>query len=245
MVGLIFGTQLALIFWLGDTSQIRPRPAAPALTLRLAGSAAAELLALHDPTLFALPHPQGSPERAWPRTPRSESHSFSWPAPTNYPLQAIDQLGAAFNQFVETNSFSPLPPPDKPLPELTLPELPRLGVAAEHSTVQLEGDLARRRLLTPVELGSKDNPDLLANSVVQVVVGAEGSPLSAILLSGSGSKAADQQALEQASAARFEPVERNAAGTALNPAAQLTWGRMIFKWHTRPSPPTSTPTTGP
>ncbi len=245
MVALIFGTQLALIFWLGETSPIHPRAAAPALTLRLAGSAAAELLALHDPTLFVLPRQQGVPAPTWLRTPRPESHSFSWPAPTHYPLQAIDQLGAAFNRLVKTNSFSPLPTPEKPLPALTLPELPPLPVAAEHSTLQLEGDLARRRLLTPSDLGSRENPHILANSVVQLVVGAEGSPLSAILLSGSGSKAADQQALEHASAARFEPLGNDAAGTTANPAAQLTWGRMVFKWHTLPPRSTNAPAASP
>ena len=245
MVGGIFVAQLALIFWLGNNALIRPRPAAPGLSLRLAGNAAAELLALYDPTLFALPHPQGIPAPAWLRTSRSESHSFAWPTPTNYPLQAIEQLGAAFNRFVETNFFGPLPPPDKPLPELTLPGLPALAVATEHSTAQLEGDLARRRLLTPLELGPKENPDILANSVVQIIVGAEGSPLSAILLSSSGSKAADQHALEHARAAQFEPLGRDAAGTSLNPEAQLTWGRMIFKWHTLPPRPTKAPTEGP
>jgi TonB family protein len=234
LVGLVFGVQVGLIFWLGETWPIRPRPAAPGLTLKLAGSASSELLALHDPTLFALPHQQGVPAPAWVRAPRPEARSLTWPEPTTYPLLAIDQLGAAFNRFVETNSFHPVPLPAKPLPELTLPKLPPLAISPARSTLRWEWDQAGRRLLAPLELRSQANPDILTNSVVQIVVDAEGRPASVTLLSGSGSREADQQALEQANAARFEPLGRNPAGTAPNPAAQLTWGRMIFQWHTLP-----------
>ena len=245
MVGLIFGGQLVLIFWLGETSPIRSRPAAPALTLKLAGSASAQLLALHDPTLFVLPHQQEVLAPTWLRPPQPEFHSFAWPEPTNNPLLAIDQLGAGFNRLVETNPFNSLPLPAKPLSEVTLPELPPLAISPPHSMLRLEWDQGGRQLLTPLELRSWQNPDILTNSVVQIVVDAEGRPASVTLLSGSGSKAADQQALEQANAARFEPLSRNLAEPALNPAAQLTWGRMIFQWHTVPLPLTNAPTAGP
>jgi TonB family protein len=238
MIGLIFGVQLILIFWLGEASPIRPRPAAQAFTFKLAGSASAELLALHDPTMFALPHPQLV-------APRPEFHPFVWSEPTNYLLPPIDQLGASFDRFVETSTFNSLPPPAKPLPDLTTPELPALPASAEHSTVRLEWDQAPRRLLTPLELRSWVSPDILTNSVVQIVVGAEGTPASVTLLSGSGSRAADQEALEQANAARFEPLGRNPLGTALNPVATLSWGRMIFRWHTLPPPPTNAPAASP
>jgi TonB family protein len=245
LVGLIFGVQLGLIFWLGDASPIRPRPAAPALTLRLAGSASAELLALHDPTLFALPRPQKVPAPLWLSTPRPEFHPFTWPEPTNYLLLSTDQLGSSFNRFVETNTFDSLPQPANPLPELTFPELPALPASAERSTVRLEWDQACRQLLTPLVLRSWVSPNILINSVVQIVVGAEGTPASVTLLSGSGSKAADQEALEQANAARFEPLGPKPSGTALNPTAQLNWGRMIFRWHTLPPPTTNAPQLSP
>ena len=245
MVGLIFGVQLALIFWLGETSLVRPRPTAPTLNLKLAGSAAAELLTLHDPTLFALPRQQGMPVLTSLRTPRPEFHSFAWPELTNHPHLAIDQLGAAFNRFVETNSFDPLPLTAKPLPELTLPEPPPLAISAPHSTLRLEWDQAPRRLLTPLELRAQEYPEILTNSVVQVVVDTEGRPAFVTLLSGSGSKAADQQALEHANDARFEPLSRNSAGAAPSPAASLTWGRMIFHWHTLPLPLTNAPAVSP
>ena len=73
--------------------------------------------------------------------------------------------------------------------------------------------MAGRRLVQPIELPPWPYQDLLTNSVVQMVVDAEGRPASVpVLLSSSGCPAADEYALEQAQAARFEPVSRNAAG---------------------------------
>jgi len=241
IVGLIFFLQVVLLFWLGDYSPILPRPAARRLRFKLAGSASAELLSLRDPTLFALPHPQRAPTPAWLSTPAPEYHPFAWPEPTNYMLLATDQLGSSFNRFVETNNFSSLPPPAKPLAVLTIPQLAAPPLSAEHSTVRFEWDQAHRRLLTPLDLRSWESPDILTNSVVQIVVGADGTPVSATLLSGSGSRAADQQALAQANAMRFEPLGHDAPGITPNPAAQLSWGRMIFRWHTVPPSPTNAP----
>ena len=245
LVALVLGVQLGLIFWLGETSPIRPRPAASGLTLRLAGSASAELLALHDPTLFVLAHPQVLPAPAWVRTPRPEVHPFAWPEPTNYLLLATDQLGASFNRFVETDSFIPLHPLAQPKPQLTLPSLPTQPISAGQSAVRLEGALARRRLITPLDLHSQTNRDILTNSVVQLLVDSDGIPRSVTLLSGSGSLAADQHALDQARDARFDALSRNPAATTPEPTARLSWGRMIFLWHTLPLPPTNAPAVSP
>ena len=87
-----------------------------------------------------------------------------------------------------------------PRPSPTLPDLPPLALLQDQSVLQLEDGLAQRRLLTPLQLKPWSNPDILTNSVVQVVVDAEGRPVSLTLLSGSGSAAADQYALEQAKA---------------------------------------------
>lgn len=245
LVALVFVAQLGLIFWLGETAPVRPRLAAPGLTLRLAGTAAAELLALHDPTLFVLPHPQNVPAPEWPRTPRPERLTFTWPEPTHYPVPAFGQLGTALNRLVETNVFTPPLPLARPEPQLTLPELSPQSIPAGPSTVRLEGSLALRRLMTPMELRSQTNRDILTNSVVQLLVDADGLPRSVTLLSSSGSRPADQQALERASAARFVPLSRNPTGPPPGPAAYLGLGRMVFLWHTVPEPPTNAPPVSP
>jgi hypothetical protein len=240
LVALVFGVQLGLIFWLGETSPIGPRSAAPAFTIKLARSASAELLALHDPTLFVLPHRQESAALAALETSRPDTHSFQWPEPTNSLPLAVDQLGAVFSQFIETNVFTSRQLPANLKPALTLPTLPPPAAATEQSTLRLEGELAQRRLITPLQLPPCTNQDILSNSVVRVAVDAEGRPLLPMLLSGSGSSQADQDALERTKAARFEPLRRNPADPALKPAAELSWGRMIFRWHTVPPPSTKT-----
>ena len=245
LVALVFGVQVGLVFWLGDTSPIRPQPAAPAFTLKLAGSASAELLALNDPTLFALPHRQGSDGLAPQRTPRPESPSIPWPEPTNSFLMAVDQLGTVFSGFVKTNEFNSPQLPANPKPILSLPNILPLGVSAEQSTLRLEGDLAQRRLVASLPLRSWEKPDILSNSVVRIAVDAEGRTISPTLASGCGSREADLYALDQARAARFEPVRRNPAETVRNPTADLSWGRMIFRWHTLPPPPTNIPAANP
>jgi TonB family protein len=245
MVVLIFVVQLGLIFWLGSPVPIRPRPAAAALTLHLATPASAELRALYDPTLFTLPHPQGFSGPAWQQVTQQEFHPFEWPAPTNRLPLAFDRLGAIFSRLIESNQFGALQLPLQPEASPTLPDLPPLSLMADQSVVQLEDGLARRRLLAPLHLRSCTNADILADSVVQVVVDAEGLPVWVTLLSGSGSADADQFALEQARAARFDPLSRNPAESNLNPLSRLTWGRMSFRWHTIPVPPPSAPAAKP
>jgi TonB family protein len=245
MVVLIFGVQLGLIFWLGTRAPIRPRPTAVALTLHLAAQVSAELRALYDPTLFTLPHPQGFSGPVWQRVPRPEFRPFEWSAPPNRLPLAVDRIGAIFTRLVETNYFGALQLPAQPEANPTLPDLPPLSLFRDRSVLELEDGLAERRLLTPLQLKSWSSPDILTNSVVQVVVDAEGRPVSVTLLSGSGSAAADQYALDQAEAARFKPVSRTPAETSPNPTAPLSWGKMIFRWHTVPTPPASAPAASP
>jgi TonB family protein len=245
MVVLIFGVQLGLIFWLGTRAPVRPRPTAAALTLHLAAQASAELRALYDPTLFTLPHAQGFSGPVWQRVPRPEFRPFEWSAPPNRLPLAVDRIGAVFTRLVETNYSDALQFPAQPEANPTLPDLPPLSLLKDQSVLELEDGLAERRLLTPLQLKSWSSPDILTNSVVQVVVDAEGRPVSVTLLSGSGSADADQYALGQAKAARFKPVSRTPAETSPNPTAPLSWGKMIFRWHTVPTPPTSAPAASP
>ena len=247
MVALVFGVQLALIFGLGRTSSGRPQSSpVPALTLRLAGSGAAKLLALNDPTLFVLPDRERTVGPAPSRTPDSASSAFPWPEPTNSLTLAVDQLGATFSRLVGTNGPDALQVLARPEPSLTFPNLLPAAISSQPSTLRLEGALAQRRLMTPPALRPWPSTSILSNSVVQIVVDADGRPVSPpTLLSGSGSSQADQDALDAARAARFEPVRRNPADTARNPAADLSWGRMVFRWQTLPQPPATTPPASP
>lgn len=246
LIALVFTLHLGLIFALGARKPAPPRPPAPAPLLSLAPDSN-ELLALNDPTLFARPHPQGFARAAWLKIPNVQFQPFRWTElPRLLPLR-IEELGVAFAQFIQTNVFVSPALETKAAPELPQPVALETGVAPPtRSTLRVAGDLANRRLLNPPELPSWNAADLLTNTVVQVLVNADGNVFSPTLLSRSfdpkGDQRAlkiageaDQRALDVARASRFD------AGRGASPA--LTLGVLIFEWHTEPL--TNTPSSNP
>src|SRR5437899_11204035 len=86
LIALIFAGQLVFIFGLSDRNPLKVRRPASAPILVLGSATPTELLALSDPTLFALPHRQGFSAPVWvvspPRNPR--------PVPTHEPLVYLE-----------------------------------------------------------------------------------------------------------------------------------------------------------
>jgi len=82
---------------------------------------------------------------------------------------------------------------------------------------------------------------LLTNTVIQLVIDAQGNPFSAVILEKSGSDGADQEALTNfAKAVRFAPPEPAALGTV--PRDNMISGKLVFEWQTMPSnAPSATP----
>jgi hypothetical protein len=131
-----------------------------------------------------------------------------------------------------------------PAPTATLAEVEPLPDTSGHSSLRLAGGLVGRRLLTAFDLPSQPptaHMEMLTNSVVRMMVNAEGLPESLILLSTSGLEAADKLALDLARTARFEPVARYGPPNQppSNSPPQLTWGVMLFEWHTVALPETN------
>lgn len=236
LIVLVFVAQVGLILALGDRQPIVPRKPGLAPELRLAiGSS--ELLALHDPTLFALPHSKGFAAAAWRQTSQVGFPPFRWTEPPRWLALPVEQLGNTFLSFVQTNMLVRIEFETMPAPGLVLPA-PMEMTLATRSTLRVAGDLAQRRLLNPVELPAWPSADLLTNSVVQVFVDSAGNVLSHTLLPpGSGSKDADQRALELAKVTRFAPGQQ--------PLGRLTRGTLIFEWHTVPAPKTNAPPSNP
>jgi len=242
LIGLIFSGQVALIFLLGEHSPARARTRGPAPAFRLASPRAAEFLALEDPTLFALPHRQGFSGRAWLHVFSQKLPSFEWSEQPQWLPLPVAQLGQTFNRFMETNQPGLGPVLAIAESELMVPEISPGSVLREESALRLSGSLAARRLLTPLALKSWPNADVLTNTVVHVLVDGSGQTFSPkVLLPGSGSKEADQYALEQAKAARFDSILPTGPQSVTNPPARLTSGEMIFEWHTLPLPGTKPP----
>ena len=241
LIALVFTAHLALIFIFGDRKAVVPRPPAPAPLLSLAG-AGDEVIALNDPTLFALPHRQSFAGAAWLKIPVVPFQPFRWNEPARLLPLPWAELGAAFTRFMHTNARAAFSFESKPAPELTqLAPWESEPAPVRHSTFRVTGDLAHRHLLNPPELQSWAATDfLLTNSVVQLLVNADGivmSPPTMLNVNGSGWKEADQQALRLAKAARFEPLRERTAG--------VTLGAMVFEWQTVPPPETNSAPTKP
>ena len=244
--------QVGLICWLGEHQPVQPRPVKNAPELKLVGNASAEWLDLTDPTLFALPHPRGFSGPAWLASPRLPLPPLTWSEPESWLPVPTQALGAALRLFIQTNQFAHLELPAKPTPKPFVPPLVPIPAAEPQSSFRLAGGLIQRPLLAPPALrswppciGSAKEPEFLANSVVQLLVDAGGRPVSATLISTSGSSDADRFALAQAREVRFEPVEAEGADRAAAPSAQLTWGELIFQWHTLTAPITNAPKEAP
>jgi hypothetical protein len=239
LIAVVFAAHAALLLVFGSRKQIVPRAVANVPTLKLADSPD-ELLALNDPTLFALPHPGDFVTVLWSQPPGVKRPSFRWTEPPRWLPLSADELAAVFNQFMQTNRFAGFELRLKPPVRLSTPAQPIEPALAQNSTMCIEGDLKQRRLLTPMDLPSWPYADVIAPSKVQVLVDEAGDVVSAILLPSDNNlealshyDAADQRALEFARAARFAPAPR------------LTIGRMIFTWHTVPPPATNSPATSP
>jgi hypothetical protein len=235
LIALVFAAHVALLFVFGGRKQIVPRAVTNVPTLKLADNSS-ELLALTDPTLFALPHQRDFASAVWLQTAALKQPSFRWTEPPRWLPLSADELGLAFNQFMQTNRFASFELQLKPSLKLSAPGLPIEPALAQNSTLRVEGELAQRQLPSPINLTNWPYANVIAPSKVQVLVDAAGNIVSTVLLPpDSGFAAADQydkadqRALELARAARFAPSSR------------LTVGRMIFNWHTVPPPATNAP----
>ncbi len=228
LIALVLAAHVLLLFAFGGRKPIVPRAVTNVPTLKLADNSS-EWLALNDPTLFALPHQKDFASAVWLQTTNVEQPSFRWTeSPRWLPLSA-DELGLAFNQFMQTNRFASLELQLKSPVKLSAPGLPVEPAPAQTSTLQIQDDLAQRRLLDPIHLPSWPYANVIAPSKLQVLVNEAGDVVSAVLLPpDNGFTAADQydqadqRGLELARAARFAPSSR------------LTIGLMIFNWHTVP-----------
>jgi len=239
LIALVFAAHVVLLFMFGARKQIVPRTATDVPTLKLAGNSD-ELLALNDPTLFALPHPGDFVTAMWSQAPVVKPPPFGWAEPPRWLSLSTDELMTVFNRFMQTNCFAGYTSEFKPPPKLSTPAQPIEPVLAQASTMRVAGDLAQRRVLNPMSLPSWPYADVIAPSKVQVLVDEAGDVVSAIVLPSDNSlealshyDAADQRALELARAARFAPAPR------------LTIGQMIFAWHTVPPPATNSPAASP
>jgi hypothetical protein len=239
---LVLAGQLAAIYWLSDQSRPVIRRPAPAPTITLVQPN--ELFALHDPTIFALPHARSFSGKAWQILPALPYRPFEWAAPLEWMPLPANQLGEGLARFLQTNRSETLRALELPQPALIDPEVPDTPVFPQRSSVRVDGALRTRRLLTPFAPSSWAHSDLLTNTVVDLIVGLDGIPVSCELRPpGSGLLLADQQALALARRAKFESFVTKGPRRNTNapPVSTLMRGSLVFSWRTLPTTNSTAP----
>ncbi len=243
---VILAGQLAIIFWLGRSQPVSPASFNFGPEVYLPANPREEWPGLSDPTLFVLANRRGFSGGAWLQFQSPEYDLQPWTEPPRPLTLPVAQLGNDLAEYVRTNLDRPFELAAKPEPamQVVIPD-ENLGVA--RSTLTVEGELANRPLLTPIQLRSWPNNEILTNSEVLVGVDARGSVFSSVLVAtkGSGSKEADTTALRLAANARFQPLRWTGPGQPPDAETRLRWGRLIFHWHTVPLPATNAPSANP
>lgn len=233
VVALVFTVEVSLVVALswrpGESLPAPPRQT----TLRFVTDAALNrrlqgLEWMPDPARFATPGPRGFTADLWRPTPPPNLPWSPRTEPPRWLEQRLEKDGELTAFSVESPWRAPrvgeYPPPVMPLVRIEGPALP------SRSLLNVEGDLTGWRVVSVGDLPVWPLEDVLPPSVVQVVVGPEGSVLSVILQPpGSGLAAADARALELAREVRFEALPVGRTG--------LTWGRLVFRWATVLPPP--------
>jgi hypothetical protein len=228
LIALVFAAHIGFIFAFGERAAKPPRAIKNVPALKFADNSS-ELLALDNPSLFALPNPKDFASAVWLKMPDVQQPVNRWTEPPRWLPLPAEKLGATFSQFMQTNYFVAFQLDFKPPPRLSEPVAPVESTLPQNSTLQIGDGLAQRRLLNQISPPSLPYDDVIAPSKVQVLVSAAGDVVSAVLLPSDNSAeatahydAADQRALELARAARFAP------------APSLTIGELIFNWRTIP-----------
>lgn len=245
IIGGVFCAQVGLILWLSDHRPSPPPPLRNVPHMQVAGQVSEEWLELTDPTLFALPHVHGFSGPAWLEFPHVGLQRAEWAEAADTVPLATRPADLSLSGYMQTNQFPSAELSAKPVPAMTMPPPPPLLELPTQSTFKLTGGLAARQLLTALRLPpqpprtNNGELDILTNSVVQVLVDAEGKPISIALLASSGSLEADHFALEQSRVARFEPACEALEGIPqaglASPLAHLCVGQIVFEWYTLPT----------
>ena len=241
VIVLILTFQVAMIFWLQGRTTPPPPPVSAQPIIYLPANRAAELPGVDDPTFFVLPNQRGFSGPAWMKISPLEYHPAEWMEPPRPLALPVERLGRTLGEFVRNEVFRPFDVDNGRARhmEAAFPVSPA-DLVATRSTASVEGDLAGRPLLSSLNPVSQPAAEILSNSVVQIAVDAEGRVFSPALLRGSGSLAADADALALAKSARFQPLPPGAPDIS---ASVLTWGKVVFHWYTVPSTNTVSTTT--
>jgi hypothetical protein len=241
VAALLFAGQAGFVLLLGERPRPSPLAPAPRVVLRMLDAPLDdENLTKHifaeDPAVFPSTSPHGFAAQAWRLLPAHDHNAAALRQPMPAFLDFTNWSGAERIPAVAESRQIPFQWTSRPNPpEDTVTIFPEAEASRPESFLLIEGSLQGRRWPAPVELHPWTN-SLLSNSVVQFAVNRAGQVVSAVLLSGSGLKEADDSALTNVNVLRFRP-----SGTA---APAFEWGTATFYWKSvAPPPPQKPPTT--
>jgi hypothetical protein len=221
---IVFLLQIGLIFWLSGNSKAAIRKASPAPSLSIVSPESNELVALSDPTLFALPHYRTFSGAAWLRPHSVPAQSFEWSDEPGWFQPSRDDFLPGTNSGgaeIEISELVKTAPPAPPRPAVAVP-----AQFPEKSKLKILG--FTRALVSAPSLPAWSTTNLLTNTVVRLMVDANGITRSQTILVRSGLPDADQFALNTSRNLRFAPIRGAISST--NPVAGLTWGEAVFEW---------------
>lgn len=232
-IAIVLVFQAGLIFLLERPAPASPPRAVAGPMIHMTGLKSAAQFPVMDPTVFVLPHPKGFSGAAWLTLPaRLTFEAPDWNEPFQaYPLPP-ESLGLKFGEFIAANPPPPFQSVASLEPQRYVPESYSIETVPARSSVRRDGGTADRDLLSSARLPAWPHTDLLTNSVVQVVVDANGGVANALLLHGSGKTEADHYALETARSARFKPLPDHARTGG---PEDFAIGRLTFEWLTLPA----------
>ncbi len=232
VVALLFAGQAGWVWLVGERPHSSTVPAPPRLGLRLLDAPLdnetwTQRVFAGDPAVFPSSSPHGFAEQAWRRLPAHDDVvALEEPSPAFLDF-APEWAGARFTPSVlesPQSLFQLAGLPDAP--SSGAPALPAAEASRPASFFRIEGALAERRRDPPAVLPAWTTTFVVTNSVVRFAVNRAGQVVSAVLLFGSGLKAADDTALATVNLLRFGPVGMN--------AAEFAWDTATFYWRTIP-----------
>jgi hypothetical protein len=222
----VIAFQISLVCLLEKHSTEAPSKKISTPRVQLRPDLSLELFVVNDPTVFVLPHRNGFSGEAWlNELPPLKFQPPDWTEPAFALPLTIGDVGGNFAEFIRANAS----PPFETIATIeTVPSVPTLypvELEPAKTSLKIDGPLLQRRMLVPPSLPTWPSAELVTNSLVQLLVDAQGTTISAVLLSpGLRLKTqleADARALDLAKGAQFEP------------AASATVGTMIFLWATQ------------
>lgn len=223
LAGLVFVAQWLFFMVLGEhhPTPPGPQPAGPHLQIARAGD---DFIALADPSLFVLPHPNspGSPVWQQPVAVVQPVHRFA--PPPEFLSPAAGAPGSLTQAWAGPGVEDLTPAPPFAQPELVA------GAVNGPSTLRVSGALAQRPMLAQPALPVLVANEVLPPSHVQVLVDPAGFVVSAVVLlpdnpfyAGVRPVLGDSTALQLARQLRFVPGPTPVVGD------------LYFRWQTRPT----------